>query len=129
MPGFIERCDPSLHERAPVGSDWVYEIKTDGYRAQAHLLRGDIENRYRAYSTWRQWGWLSANDVREREDMNRIDGVDLYLAPVNMASNAEDFGVDVFVASERRPAGYQDYGEQHLAEEFDDHWSLPSLFR
>jgi len=37
MPGFIEPCDPTLHERAPVGSDWVYEIKTDGYRAQVHL--------------------------------------------------------------------------------------------
>lgn len=48
------------------------------------LLRGDIESRYRAYATGRQWGWLSANDVREREDMNRIDGGDLYLAPVNM---------------------------------------------
>ena len=48
------------------------------------LLRGDIESRYRAYATGRQWGWLSANDVREREDMNRIDDGDIYLAPVNM---------------------------------------------
>ena len=48
------------------------------------LLRGDIESRYRAYATGRQWGWLSANDVREREDMNRIDEGDLYMAPVNM---------------------------------------------
>ena len=46
------------------------------------LLRGDIESRYRAYATGRQWGWLSANDVREREDMNRIDGGYLHLAPV-----------------------------------------------
>ena len=37
MPGFIEPCDPTLHERAPTGNDWVYEIKTDGYRAQVHL--------------------------------------------------------------------------------------------
>src|SRR3954468_798955 len=37
MPGFIEPCDPTLHERAPTGSDWVYEIKTDGYRAQVHI--------------------------------------------------------------------------------------------
>lgn len=36
------------------------------------------------YATGRQWGWLSANDVREREDMNRIDAGDLYLAPTNM---------------------------------------------
>ena len=37
MPGYIEPCDPTLHERAPMGSDWVYEIKTDGYRAQVHI--------------------------------------------------------------------------------------------
>ena len=37
MPGFIQPCDPTLHERAPTGSGWVYEIKTDGYRAQVHI--------------------------------------------------------------------------------------------
>jgi bifunctional non-homologous end joining protein LigD len=37
MPGFIEPCDPTLHERAPTGIGWVYEIKTDGYRAQVHI--------------------------------------------------------------------------------------------
>jgi HK97 family phage portal protein len=49
------------------------------------LLRGDIESRYRAYATGRQWGWLSANDIREREDMNRIAEGDVYLAPMNVA--------------------------------------------
>jgi HK97 family phage portal protein len=48
------------------------------------LLRGDIESRYRAYATGRQWGWLSANDIREREDMNRIPEGDVYLSPMNM---------------------------------------------
>jgi len=56
------------------------------------LLRGDIESRYRAYATGRQWGWLSANDVREREDMNRIEGGDIYMAPVNMTP-AEKLGL------------------------------------
>ena len=37
MPGFVEPCDPSLQERAPTGEGWVYEIKTDGYRAQVHV--------------------------------------------------------------------------------------------
>src|SRR3954454_22719747 len=37
MPGFVEPCDPTLHERAPTGNEWVYEIKTDGYRAQVHI--------------------------------------------------------------------------------------------
>jgi bifunctional non-homologous end joining protein LigD len=38
--GFIDPCDPTLSERAPKGSDWLYEIKADGYRAQAHLRAG-----------------------------------------------------------------------------------------
>ena len=40
MPGFIEPCDPTLqtlHERAPTGNEWVYEIKADGYRPQVHI--------------------------------------------------------------------------------------------
>jgi HK97 family phage portal protein len=48
------------------------------------LLRGDIESRYRAYATARQWGWMSANDVRELENMNPIPGGDVYLIPLNM---------------------------------------------
>jgi HK97 family phage portal protein len=50
------------------------------------LLRGDIASRYRAYAVGRQWGWLSADDVRERENMNPLpDGTGAeYLTPVNM---------------------------------------------
>jgi HK97 family phage portal protein len=49
------------------------------------LLRGDIHSRYAAYAVGRQWGWLSANDIRELENQNPIDdGGDLYLTPMNM---------------------------------------------
>ncbi|MEU9654204.1 phage portal protein [Streptomyces sp. NPDC048110] len=48
------------------------------------LLRGDTVNRYQSYAVGRQWGWLSANDVRERENMNPVDGGDAYLVPLNM---------------------------------------------
>jgi hypothetical protein len=48
------------------------------------LLRGDTASRYAAYATGRQWGWLSINDVRERENMNPVDGGDAYLEPLNM---------------------------------------------
>lgn len=52
------------------------------------LLRGDIETRYEAYATARQWGWLSANDIRALENMNPLpDGQgDVYLVPLNMIS-------------------------------------------
>ena len=49
------------------------------------LLRGDIQSRYQAYAVGRQNGWLSANDIREKENMNPIeDGGDIYLVPLNM---------------------------------------------
>jgi len=51
------------------------------------LLRGDYQSRMNGYATARQNGWMSANDIRELEDMNRIpaeEGGDLYLINGNM---------------------------------------------
>lgn len=55
------------------------------------LLRGDIQTRYGAYATARQWGWLSINDIRRFENMNPIgpDG-DIYLTPLNMIPAGEE---------------------------------------
>jgi HK97 family phage portal protein len=51
------------------------------------LLRGDIESRYAAYAVGRQWGWLSADDVRAKENMNPLPAETgrIYLVPINMA--------------------------------------------
>jgi HK97 family phage portal protein len=51
------------------------------------LLRGDYQSRMTGYATARQNGWMSANDIREMEDMNRIpaeEGGDIYLVNGNM---------------------------------------------
>ncbi len=50
------------------------------------LLRGDIKSRYEAYAIGRQWGWLSADDIREKEDEDPLpDGKGkVYLQPLNM---------------------------------------------
>jgi len=48
------------------------------------LLRGDIKSRYEAYTKGRQWGWISANDVRRFENLAPIEGGDAYLQPLNM---------------------------------------------
>lgn len=48
------------------------------------LLRGDLKSRYEAYATGRQWGWLSANDIRAMENLNPIEDGDVYLSPMNM---------------------------------------------
>lgn len=50
----------------------------------AGLQRGDITARYTAYAQARQWGWFSANDIRELEDLDPIEDGDTYLHPVNM---------------------------------------------
>ncbi len=49
------------------------------------LLRGDTAARFQAYATGRQWGWLSANDVRRSENMPPIENGDGYMQPLNMA--------------------------------------------
>ena len=51
------------------------------------LLRGDYQSRMQGYATARQNGWMSANDIRELEDLDRIPaelGGDLYLINGNM---------------------------------------------
>jgi HK97 family phage portal protein len=49
------------------------------------LLRGRTSERYQAYQLGLQGGWMSPNEVRERENMNPYDGGDTYLLPMNMA--------------------------------------------
>lgn len=62
------------------------------------LLRGDYASRMEGYATARQNGWMSANDIRELENLDRIseeEGGDLYLIngnmlPLNMAGAFAD---------------------------------------
>jgi bifunctional non-homologous end joining protein LigD len=42
FPSFIEPCHPTLKKRPPDGSEWLHEIKFDGYRAQLHISEGSI---------------------------------------------------------------------------------------
>jgi len=60
--------------------DYFAEFLVEG------LLRGDVESRYKAYSVGRQWGWLSANDVRELENMDPLpeEQGNIYYVPMNM---------------------------------------------
>ena len=51
------------------------------------LLRGDYQSRMQGYATARQNGWMSANDIRELENLDLIpeeDGGNLYLINGNM---------------------------------------------
>lgn len=68
---------------------YFFKFNVDG------LLRGDYQSRMNGYATARQNGWMSANDIRELENLDRIpaeQGGDLYLVNGNM-TKLEDAGV------------------------------------
>ncbi|MHB1654652.1 MAG: phage portal protein [Desulfitobacteriaceae bacterium] len=66
--------------------DYFIKFNVDG------LLRGDYQSRMNGYAVGRQNGWLSSNDIRELENLNRIPaelGGDLYLINGNMTKLAD----------------------------------------
>jgi HK97 family phage portal protein len=48
------------------------------------LQRGDTTQRFTGYTQARQWGWMSVNEIRAKEELPPIDGGDEYLQPLNM---------------------------------------------
>ena len=66
------------------------EKETDTYYVQYNmdgLMRGDYQSRMNGYAVARQNGWMSANDIRELENMNPIseeEGGDTYFVNGNM---------------------------------------------
>lgn len=53
------------------------------------LLRGDTKTRYDAHASSLNNGWKCVNEVREVEDMNPIEGGDVYRIPLNMGEAGE----------------------------------------
>lgn len=54
------------------------------------LLRADSQARAELYSTLFNIGVLSGNDIRAKERMNKVDGLDKYYRPLNMADAQQD---------------------------------------
>lgn len=48
------------------------------------LLRGDVKTRYETYKTAREWGIMSPNDIRRKENLPPIENGDEYVRPMNM---------------------------------------------
>ncbi len=79
MLPYLRRWETELDRKLlPIGDDRFFRFNAEA------VLRADIETRYKVYATGRQWGWLSANDVLEREDEPPIENGDVYLSPGNM---------------------------------------------
>jgi HK97 family phage portal protein len=51
------------------------------------LMKGSTSERFTAYALAIQWGWLTRNEARIREDMQPLPGLDKPLTPLNMAPN------------------------------------------
>lgn len=75
-----EECDNAqLIPRELRIQGYFFESKMDG------LLRGDSAARAALYANGRQWGWLSANDIRKLENLPSLGSEgDIYLSPANM---------------------------------------------
>ncbi len=93
---WVSRWEQSMRRallRPEEKKEYFFKFNVDG------LLRGDYQSRMNGYATARQNGWMSANDIRELENLDRIpadEGGDLYLINSNM-TKLEDAGI--FAAS------------------------------
>jgi HK97 family phage portal protein len=80
------------------------EAKVYAHYSVDGLLRGDTAARYKSYAIGRQWGWLSANDVRRFEDQPPLPtGGDDYIVPLNMTAEDIALAADDDVVTEGAP--------------------------
>lgn len=89
MTPWIVRWEQELNRKLfPNSNTYFVKFNLQG------LLRGTLTERKDYYKTAIEYGWLSRNEVRELEDLNRVDGLDEYLQPLNMGSgqNAAEEG-------------------------------------
>ena len=81
---WVVRFEQSMHRALLTEEEkkqYFFKFNVDG------LLRGDYQSRMNGYAIGRQNGWMSANDIRELENLDRIpadEGGDLYLINGNM---------------------------------------------
>lgn len=83
----------------PWATRWTQELnrKLFGSRRDLYcehdfddLLAGDTPSRFDSYSKAITDGWLSRNEVRERENLDRVESLDEYLVPLNMAGAGDE---------------------------------------
>lgn len=81
MP-WIVRLEQRIKKQLIVEDDIYCELTADG------LLRGDAKTRNEAYAVAVINGWMTRNEVRRKENMSPLDGLDAPLQPLNMTSDA-----------------------------------------
>lgn len=89
---YVQECIAPMAVRIEqtIYKDLLTEREQNKYYAKFSLnglLRGDLQARSAYYHNARQDGWMSSNDIRELEDMNRIpaeEGGDVYAVNGNL---------------------------------------------
>lgn len=83
------------------------------------LLRGDMQSRSEFYRSAVETGWMNRNEVREKENMNREEGLDEFLSPMNM--NGGDEEPDAEGSKEQEEKSDRAVDEKNL-----EHWEQRS---
>ncbi|HEY1723967.1 MAG TPA: phage portal protein [Steroidobacteraceae bacterium] len=84
MAPWAERLESSIEFNfLPDEEDWTTEFD------MRHLMRGDSAARAGYYTSGINAGWLTRNEAREAEGMNKLPGLDEPLTPMNMAGGAK----------------------------------------
>lgn len=71
-------------EAEKTGDEYFAEFLQDA------LYKADMSARHQSYALAIQWGWMSRNEVRARENLNPYEGGDEYLTPLNMQTGDDD---------------------------------------
>jgi HK97 family phage portal protein len=68
------------------------------------LMRGDMGERFAAYGNAIQWGWMTRNEVRLKENMAEMPGLSVALTPVTMISGNPPTAAQMQAAKAPAPA-------------------------
>lgn len=81
---WLVRWEQEIRRKLFLTESFFSEFQVDG------LLRGDTKTRYDGYRIARETGWLSVNEIRTLENLEKIDGGDAYIQPLNMGTVGEE---------------------------------------
>lgn len=87
---YLKRIEEALNYNLLTGKDddLYFEFDVNG------LLRGDMQGRFAAYHQALSDGWMSINEVREKENLPKVEGGDGHFVPLNMGRLAPDGSVE-----------------------------------
>jgi bifunctional non-homologous end joining protein LigD len=72
LPDFVEPCLAERAEEVPAKGEWLYEIKFDGYRAQAHLTTKGVSTLTRRGYDWTEAFSSVATELKKVRASNTI---------------------------------------------------------